>query len=112
MRRHHIVPIVLCLLCVQAAAQSNAGAPSRPTPEELLRMTDASSAASLAMLERVGETQLNTQLKVAERPETAERIAAFKKNLFEALRRKGFTAEQSFQIMATTPIPANSPSAR
>lgn len=69
-------------------------------------MTDASTAATLAMLERVSESQLNAQLKMAERPETAERIATFKKNLFEALRRKGFTVEQSFQIMATTPIPA------
>ncbi|MET0855435.1 MAG: hypothetical protein ABWY27_01685 [Telluria sp.] len=110
MRRHLIVPLVFCLVGGPAGAQSTA--PSRPTPEDLLRMTDASTASTLAMLERVGESQLNAQLKMAERPETAERIATFKKNLFDALRRKGFTAEESFQIMASTPIPAVSTSAR
>ena len=106
MRNHLLVSFVLCALCGHVAAQSVPAAPSRPSPEELLRMTDASSASTLMMLERVQETQLNAQLKMAERPETAERIATFKKNLFDALRRKGFTADQSFQIMASTPLPS------
>jgi len=77
----------------------------RPAPEEMLRMADSSTAANLATLERTVEAQLNAQLKTAERPETAERIASFKKNLFDALRKKGFTAEQSLQIVVATPLP-------
>ena len=68
-------------------------------------MADSSTAANLATLERTVEAQLNAQLKTAERPETAERIASFKKNLFDALRKKGFTAEQSLQIVVATPVP-------
>lgn len=77
----------------------------RPAPEEMLRMADSSTAANLATLERTVEAQLSAQLKTAERPETAERIASFKKNLFDALRKKGFTAEQSMQIVVATPVP-------
>ena len=65
----------------------------------MLQVTDAT-------LERTIETQIAAQLKVAERPETAERVASFKKNLFDALRKKGFTAEQSLQIVIATPVPA------
>lgn len=85
----------LIAVCGAAFAQT----PSRPSPGEMLQVTDAT-------LERTIETQIAAQLKVAERPETAERVASFKKNLFDALRKKGFTAEQSLQIVIATPVPA------
>ncbi len=90
------------LVCSNLAS---AQTPQRPAPEEMLRMADSSTAANLALLERTTEAQLNAQLKTAERPESAERIASFKKNLFDALRKKGFTAEQSLQIVVATPVP-------
>jgi hypothetical protein len=94
MRRQYL-PAFLIAVCGAAFAQ----APSRPSPGEMLQVTDAT-------LERTIETQIAAQLKVAERPETAERVASFKKNLFDALRKKGFTAEQSLQIVIATPLPA------
>jgi hypothetical protein len=71
----------------------------------MLRMADSSTAATLATLERTVDAQLNAELKLAERPETAERIATFKKNLFDALRKKGFTADESLKIVLATPVP-------
>ncbi|WLI88468.1 hypothetical protein Q4S45_17295 [Massilia sp. R2A-15] len=94
MRRPYL-PALLIAVCGAAFAQT----PSRPSPGEMLQVTDAT-------LERSIETQIAAQLKVAERPETAERLASFKKNLFDALRKKGFTAEQSLQIVIATPLPA------
>lgn len=99
MLRYLLVPLVLC------SSGALAQTAQRPAPEEMLKMADSSTAATLATLERTVEAQLNAELKVAERPETAERIASFKKNLFEALRKKGFTAEQSLQIVLATPVP-------
>jgi hypothetical protein len=93
------------LACLPLAAAAQAQLPQRPSPEEMLRVTDSSTAAALATVERTAEAQLNGQLKIAERPETAERIASFKKNLFESLRKKGFTAEQSMQIVVATALP-------
>jgi hypothetical protein len=95
--------MVLAALALSHAALAQTA--QRPAPEEMLRMADSSTAANLATLERTVEAQLNAQLKTAERPETAERIASFKKNLFDALRKKGFTAEQSLQIVVATPVP-------
>lgn len=103
-----LLPLLLpCLLSMLAlAGAAVAQTTPRPAPEDMLKMADASTTATLATLERTVEAQLNSQLKTAERPETAERIASFKKNLFDALRRKGFTAEQSLQIVLATPLPA------
>jgi len=95
--------LALCTLLLSNLALAQTA--QRPAPEEMLRMADSSTAANLATLERTVEAQLNAQLKTAERPETAERIASFKKNLFDALRKKGFTVEQSLQIVVATPAP-------
>lgn len=101
MRRHAMVISVLFGLSALAHAQQ----PQKPTPEQMQSMMDASMVSMLPMLARISEVQIETQLKMAERPETAERIATFKKNLFDALRKKGFTAEQSLQILNSTALP-------
>ena len=68
----------------------------------------AMTAAMGPMTEAVIEAQLNS----ASRPETAEKIATFKRNLFEALTKKGFTAQQALQIVVATPPPSASPNAK
>jgi hypothetical protein len=97
--------VLTAFLCVSTLAHAQSEPRSRPTPEEIQRMTDSTGAMALVM-SRMAEVQIEAQLKVAERPETAERIATFKKNLFDALRKKGFTAEQSLQIMNATALPS------
>lgn len=110
MRLHAIALSSLLLVCYSAFAQNPP--PPKPTPEEIQKgMENAMGKAMGAMLPMMGqmaEAQIEAQLKVAERPETAERIATFKKNLFDALRSKGFSAEQSLQITSTTPFPTAS----
>jgi hypothetical protein len=97
--------LLLALLGFFQLAHAQTEPRAKPTPEEIQKMTDSTGAMSVVM-GRMAEIQLEAQLKVAERPETAERIATFKKNLFDALRRKGFTAEQSLQIMNATSLPS------
>jgi hypothetical protein len=104
MRRN--VLVLTALLGLSATALARAQLPQKPTPEQMQTMADASMVSMLPMLGRITEAHLDAQLKVAERPETAERIATFKKNLFDALRRKGFTAEQSLQILNATALPS------
>lgn len=101
MRFHAMAISALFGLCALAHAQQ----PQKPTPEQMQSMMDASVVSMLPMMARVDEVHMETQLKMAERPETAERIATFKKNLFDALRKKGFTAEQSLQILNSTAMP-------
>jgi hypothetical protein len=58
------------------------------------------------------EAMLEAQLKVAERPETADMVAAFKKNLYEALMKKGFSPEQAMQLTLATAMPSAMPSTK
>ena len=103
----HRPAALFCILsAVSGLALSQAQAPSKPSPDEMQRVMDSSMVSMLPMLARMTEVHLEAQLKVAERPDTAEKIASFKKNLFDALRRKGFTAEQSLQITTATPLPS------
>jgi hypothetical protein len=55
---------------------------------------------------RTVEAVIDAQLRLAERPETAARVAAFKRNLYEALLKKGFTGDQAMQITIATPLPS------
>lgn len=110
MHRPAILFCTLSAACGLTLAQ--APAPSKPSPEEMQKMMDSSMVSMLPMLARMTEVQLEAQLKVAERPDTAEKVASFKKNLFDALRRKGFTAEQSLQITTATPLPSAAPAAK
>ncbi len=108
MRFHAVAMSALFGLSTLAQAQQ----PQKPTPEQLQSMMDASVVSMLPTMARIDEVHMETQLKLAERPETAERIATFKKNLFDALRKKGFTAEQSLQILNSTALPAAPASAK
>jgi hypothetical protein len=100
--------VMSALLGVSAVAHAQQPQPQKPTPEQMQSMMDASVVSMLPALARMSEVQMETQVKFAARPETAERIATFKKNLFDALRSKGFTVEQAIQITNSTPMPAAS----
>jgi len=102
---------VLSLFCISPAnAQGQPEQKKQPNPEEMQKMMGAAMGAMVPMMGKMEEVMLDAQLKVAEEPETATRIAAFKKNLFDALRKSGFSADQAFQIVIATSIPSASPS--
>ena len=103
MRISDFVAVGLAALCVAGA--SRAQGPSTPLSQEEQQKRSAAVSATLApLVSKTAEETTEAQLKIAERPDTAERIATFKKNLFEALRRKGFTVEQAMQLTAATSI--------
>ena len=58
------------------------------------------------------EAAIEAQLNVAAKPETAERIATFKRNLYESLLKKGFNGLDAMQMVINTPLPSVSPSAK
>ncbi|MES2758184.1 MAG: hypothetical protein V4693_12490 [Pseudomonadota bacterium] len=103
MRLHTV--LISALLGLSTFAHAQVQQPAKPTPEQMQSMMDASIVSMLPVLARMSEVQMETQVKFAARPDTAERIATFKKNLFDALRNKGFTVEQAMQITNSTPMP-------
>lgn len=97
------------------AQQSPAGA--QPSRDEQIRKMmqpsmNPSVNANAAMMVPAIEAIIEAELNLAAMPETAQRIASFKKNLFDALRKSGFTAEQAFQLTLATALPSASPSAK
>jgi len=105
--------IALLLLCLSPAhAQGQPEGRKQPSPEEMQKIMDATMGAMVPMMGRMMEVMLDVQLKVAEKPETATRIATFKRNLFDALQKSGFSKEEALQIVIATSIPAASPSSK
>lgn len=99
------------LLAAPCLAQQEQ-AQRKPSPEEVQKIMDATMGAMVPVMGRMAEAMLEAQLKVAAHPDTAERVAVFKWNLFAALQKKGFTKEEALQIVIATGIPSASPSAK
>jgi hypothetical protein len=54
---------------------------------------------------QVAETVIGATLTVLARPETAERLAAFAKNYYDALVAKGFSADEALRIVLAHGVP-------
>lgn len=85
----------------QAVAQAQAQAQVQAQAQ-----ANAAVEQMLPMLEKMMDAMINLQARAAARPEVAEGAAAFKRNLYDALRKKGFTAQEALQITIATPLPA------
>jgi hypothetical protein len=58
------------------------------------------------MMGQMMQAMMESMLAALARPETAERIATFTKNYFDALVAKGFTREDALRIVMAHGIPA------
>jgi hypothetical protein len=54
---------------------------------------------------QVAETVIGAALAVLARPETAERLAAFATNYYDALVAKGFSADEALRIVLAHGVP-------
>ncbi|MGZ5181640.1 MAG: hypothetical protein ACXWC6_17560 [Ramlibacter sp.] len=83
--------------------------PQPPSPEQMRQVMQGAMQASMsAMVQSMGpmaDAVIEAQLNAAARPEAAERLATFKRNLYDALLRKGFTAQQALEIVVATGVP-------
>jgi hypothetical protein len=106
------------LICGAAAALISGAAlaqvPPKPAPpptegsrQEMLRQVLQPSTGAMApAMEQMTDAMIESQLKAAERPETARRLAVFKKNLYDALQAQGFTKAEAMAITQSTPPPS------
>ena len=82
----------------------------QPTVSESLRAQMAQTSAMMGpmmgqMMEAMMEAMMEGMLRVMAKPESADRLATFTKNYYDALIRKGFTKEQALQIVIATGMP-------
>ena len=108
----HVLALVLCTFSLFASAQQSS-APSTaqkpPNPEEMKKMMEASMGAVVPMKVKMADSMIEATLQRAEDPATARRVAKFKKNLYDALIKEGFTPVQSLSIVETTALPSATP---
>ncbi len=105
------VRIGTCAALIMVAAGAWAQTPTpterpRPTPEETQKLMDSALGAIGPTMARMAEAMIQAQLKIAEKPETADSIATFKRNLYEALVKKGFKPGEALQIVLATGLPS------
>lgn len=110
---HIVLAAVVSLMTISSANAEDPPPPKRTaTPEQVQQVMQSSIKATMgAMVDSAGpltEASINAQMVMAANPETAERLAAFKKNFYDALVKKGFTPAQSFQIVLSTNPPSAS----
>ena len=101
----------LLLVTAGALAQTPVDRP-RPTPEEAQKAMDTALGALGPMMGRMAEAMIQAQLKIAEKPETADSIATFKRNLYDSLVKKGFKPGEALQIVLATGLPSATPMSR
>jgi transposase len=106
--------LILAVATTVATAQSTPT--QQPSPEQMRQVMQATMQATmdamLASVKPMVEATIEAQLAIAAKPETAERLASFKKNLYDALLRKGFTDQQALQIVIATSPPAAVPATK
>ena len=106
-----VIAISLSTVSTLSVSQTSTS-PLSARDEEIRRSMESSSKAVVPSAARTADAVLDAELKFAERPDTALRVASFKRNLYEALLKKGFTADQEMQIVLHTPLPSSSSAAR
>jgi hypothetical protein len=91
---------------VFAQTQASSASSRQASSVDMQKVMDATMNSMVPAMARMAEATIEAQLNVAEKPETALRIATFKKNLYDALVKRGFTTDQALQITIGTAIPA------
>jgi hypothetical protein len=102
------IAITSCIALGQTAPQK----PAQPSPEEMKQIMQASMGAMVSVMGPMTEAMIEAQLATAAKPETAERVATFKKNLYDALIKKGFKPQDALQMVISTSMPGAMPGAK
>lgn len=95
--------LALAILPLSIARGQNAPRPARNAPPA--DSTNAMMDAMMPMWGRMMTAMMHATLDVLTQPETAQRMATFTKNYFDALVAKGFTREESLRIVMAVGIP-------
>jgi hypothetical protein len=104
-----IIGLMLAFLCVPSHAQE---VPKKPSAEDMKQIMETSMTAMGPVMGKMAEASIEAQLSIAEKPETARRVAQYKKNLYDALLQQGFSKSQAFQLVLNTPLPGGGPASR
>lgn len=106
--KRRIIILAIALSACTAFAEEDA-ANKKPSPEELKQIMEMSFGAMVPVMGKMTEAMIEAQLVIAEKPETARRLATFKKNVYDALIKQGFSKKEALDIMMNTSVPSAMP---
>jgi len=104
-----LIVLLVLLAATTAAFAEEPAANKEPSPDDIKQLMELSFGAMVPMMGKMTEAMIDAQLKIAERPETAKSLAAFKKNLYNELIKQGFSKKEAFDVMLNTSVPAAMP---
>jgi hypothetical protein len=104
--RRIVLAVMLCALTAVVVRAQDVKPDPAPPPADMKEGMEAMFGAMVPMMAKMAEVMVEASLKVAEKPETAARIATFKKNLYDQLQKQGFSKEEAFTIMLNTAVPS------
>jgi hypothetical protein len=101
------------LLAASALCAAHSQAQEEPQWEEDADSLEWAADSTAFFMDMMGPTfgimmeqMMDALIEVLERPETAERLATFARNYYEALLGKGFTSEQALRLVIAIGFPA------
>jgi predicted PurR-regulated permease PerM len=83
-----------------------AQAQNEPSAEEQQKMMEDTMSSMLPFMGKMIEITMKVQFETLAKSETAESLASYTKNYYDALIRKGFTKEEALKIATNTGIPS------
>lgn len=104
-----LAAVALSVAAFSAFADQTPPARPQPSPAEIQKVMDTAFGSVIPMMTKMTDAMLEATLQRAEDPKTAQRVAKFKKNLYDALIQEGFSKEQAFSIMQNTALPSAAP---
>jgi hypothetical protein len=92
------------IISIAVAAAEEPSPPKQPlTPQEM-------SAAMKTAMGSMATAAIHAQLDVLSQPDSADRMAHYLKNLYDALLKQGFTKAEALEIVTRVPLPGASTS--
>jgi len=101
--------LVVCALLFVLVSVTNAQEKRpQPSPEEVRQQMEVAFGAMAPMMGKMMEAMIEAQLAVVSKPDSAEKMARYVKNFYQALIKQGFSKEEAFKIVTSISMPSAS----
>jgi hypothetical protein len=100
--------LVCTLLFILASVVDAQEKRPQPSPEEMRQQIEVAFGAMAPMMGKMMEAMIEAQLAVISKPDSAEKMAQYVKNFYEALIKRGFSKKEAFKIVTSISLPSAS----
>jgi hypothetical protein len=108
MKKVFVYALFLALVSVTHAQETR----PQPSPEQVREQMEAAFGAMAPFMGKMMEAMIEAQLTVVSKPASAEKMAQYVKNFYEALLKQGFSKHEALRIVTSISMPSASPSTK